>query len=290
MRIPRPPTESGSPRLARERTVRRLVMAGAGTFVLLLAWPLADLLHRAIGGLEWAVFASPDSVSASSAGLRGSLRASLLAMVPVVFVAIPLGLAVAVYLEELSRGRFMAVAVGRSITQLAMLPPVVFGLLGFGGLVVVLGLPVGTPLLAGAVLGLAMLPRVILAGQIALRGVPEAVRDAGYSMGASALQVVSGHVLPRAAPAMLGASFTILARAVGEAAPLLMVGFAAFAAGLPRGLGDPGLPLPALVFRWAQSPDPLFASKAALAGLCLLVMVMALALAACMLERREAPA
>lgn len=266
--------------------MRGLAIGGAGAFVLLLAWPLADLLQRAAGGLEWAVFTSPDSVSAASAGLRGALRASVLAMVPVVFIAVPLGLAVAVYLEELSRGRFMARAVGRSITQLAMLPPVVFGLLGFGGLVVVLGLPVGTPLLAGAVLGLAMLPRIILAGQIVLRDVPQTVRDAGYSMGASALQVVAGHVLPRAVPAMLGASCSILARALGEAAPLLMVGFAAFAAGLPRGLGDPGLPLPALVFRWAQSPDPLFANKAALAGLCLLIMVMALALVASLLERR----
>lgn len=268
--------------------MRGVALAGVWAFVLLLAWPLFDLLQRAGGGLGWAVFAAPDSVSATAAGMRGALRASLLAMVPVVFVAIPLGLAVAIYLEELSRGRLAARVVGRSILQLAMLPPVVFGLLGFGGLVVVLGMPVGTPLLAGAVLGLAMLPRITLAAQIVLRDVPSAVRDAGYSMGASSLQVVAGHVLPRAAPAMLGAGCSVLARALGEAAPLLMVGFAAFAAGLPRGLGDPGLPLPVLVFRWAESPDPLFASKAALAGLSLLIMVMLLALAACLLERRGA--
>jgi phosphate transport system permease protein len=288
MRIPRRFTEGAAGRTRRERVVRGVAQAGAWAFALLLAWPLFDLLQRAGGGLGWTVFAAPDSVSATAAGLRGALRASILAAVPVVFLAIPLGLAVAIYLEELSRGRLAARVVGRSILQLAMLPPVVFGLLGFGGLVVVLGLPVGTPLLAGGVLGLAMLPRITLAAQIVLRNVPSAVRDAGYSMGASSLQVVAGQVLPRAAPGMLGASCTVLARALGEAAPLLMVGFVAFAAGLPRRLGDPGVPLPVLVFRWAESPDPLFASKAAVAGLSLLVVVMLLGLAGCLLERRGA--
>jgi phosphate transport system permease protein len=174
--------------------VQGVATAGAWLVILLLALPLLDLVRRAGVGLEWATFVAADSISASGAGMSGSIRASLLALLPLVLAAVPLGLAVAVYIEEIApRGRG-ALLVDRSIRHLAMLPPVVFGLLGFGGLVVVLRLPVGTPLLAGAVLALAMLPRIVLAGQIALRRVTPSVREAGFAMGASPLQVVAAHV------------------------------------------------------------------------------------------------
>jgi phosphate transport system permease protein len=257
--------------------------------VLLLALPLLDLLRRAGGGLAWATFAQPDSVLAATAGMRGALESSALLLLPLLLAAIPLGLAVAVYLEEIARPGGVSAVVERSIRHLAMLPPVVFGLLGFGGLVVVLGLPVGTPLLAGAVLGLAVLPRMVLAGQFALRQVSPAVREAGFAMGASPLQVVAGHVLPRAAPAMVGATFAMLARALGEAAPLLLVGFVAFAAGRPGAMSEPGIPLPLLVLRWAELPDPLFAAKAATAGLVLLAAVIALGIAGYYFEQRGRP-
>jgi phosphate transport system permease protein len=131
-----------------------------------------------------------------------------------------------------------------------------------------------------------MLPRIVLAGQLALGRVPAAVREAGYAMGASPLQVVAAHVLPRAAPAMLGASFSMLARAFGEAAPLLLVGFAAYSAGLTSALTGPGIPLPLLVFRWAEIPDSLFAAKAATAALTLLACVGTLGFLGGVLERR----
>ena len=270
----------------RDAVMRRVVSVGAWLLVLLLALPLLDLLRRAGPGLGWTTLVAADSMSAADAGMGGALRASALALLPVLLVAIPLGLAVAVFLEEIGRRGRGPMLVDHSIRHLAMLPPVIFGLLGFGGLVVMLGLPVGTPMLAGAVLGLAMLPRVVLAGQHALRAVPAEVREAGFAMGASPLRVVAGHVLPCAAPAMLGASFSVLARALGEAAPLLLVGFAAFAAGRPGGPGEPGLPLPVQVFRWAASPDPLFAAKAAAAALVLVLGVAALGLAGWVLERR----
>lgn len=274
-------------RRRRDATMRGLATGGAWLLILLLALPLLDLLRRAGAGLEWHTLTAPDSLVASTAGMAGALRASALTLLPVLLVAIPLGLAVAVFLEEIGRRGRGPLLVDRSIRHLAMLPPVVFGLLGFGGLVVMLGLPVGTPLLAGAVLGLAMLPRVVLAGQHALRAVPAAVREAGFAMGASPLQVVAGHVVPRAAPAMLGAGFTVLARALGEAAPLLLVGFAAFAAGRPASATEPGIPLSVLVFRWAESPEPQFAAKAAAAALVLVLAVAALGLAGWLLERRE---
>lgn len=269
--------------------MRWLTTSGSVLLVALFAVPVLDLLRRAGAGLEWTTLFAPDSMTAGRAGMLGALKASALAMLPIVTVAIPLGLAVAVYLEEMSRGGPAFRLIDRSIRHLAMLPPVVFGLLGFGGLVVLIGMPVGTPILAGAVLGIAMLPRVVLAGQLALREVPAAVRDAGYSMGASPLQVIAAHVLPRAAPAMLGSSVTVLARALGEAAPLLLVGFAAFAAGRPGGLSEPGIPLPVLVFRWAESPDPLFAAKAAAAALVLLLLAVALGLVGSLLDRRRSP-
>ncbi len=279
-------TERVTGRQRREHAARTLVQVGAWLLILLLALPLLDLLRRAGSSLELATFAGADSIDAHAAGIRGALWASAMAMLPVIAVAMPLGLAVAVYLEELAgRGRAPAL-IDRSVRHLAMLPTVVFGLLGFGGLVVVLGLPVGTPLLAGAVLGLAMLPRIVLAGQLALRGVPLTVREAGFAMGASPLQVVAGHVLPRAAPAMLGASFSMLARALGEAAPLLLVGFAAFAAGRPGSLLEPGIPLPVLAFRWGELPEPVFAAKAALAALTLVIAVAVLGLVGVLLERR----
>jgi phosphate transport system permease protein len=260
--------------------------AGAWLVILLLALPLLDLVRRAGAGLDWATFVAADSISASGAGMSGSIRTSLFALLPLVLAAVPLGLAVAVYIEEIApRGRG-AMLVDRSIRHLAMLPPVVFGLLGFGGLVVVLRLPVGTPLLAGAVLALAMLPRIVLAGQIALRRVTPSVREAGFAMGASPLQVVAAHVLPHAAPSMLGAAFSMLARALGEAAPLLLVGFFAFAVGRPASLTEPGIPLPLLAFRWGGLPDPLFAAKAAVAALVLVVAAALLGLAGYLLERR----
>lgn len=266
--------------------MRRLAAAAAGLVLLLLALPLADLLRRAGAGLDWTTFTRGDSIDAASAGIRAALQASALAMLPVILLATPLGLAVAVWLEEMAGGRRGAALVRHSLRHLAMLPPVVFGLLGFSGLVVLLGLPVGTPLLAGAVLGLAMLPRIVLAGQLALGQVPAAVREAGYAMGASPLQVIAAHVLPRATPAMLGATFSMLARAFGEAAPLLLVGFAAYAAGPTPALTGPGIPLPVLVFRWAEIPDPLFAAKAATAALTLLACVGLLGYIGGVLERR----
>jgi phosphate transport system permease protein len=279
-------SESAAGRQRRERAMRVLARAGVWLMVLLLALPLLDLLRRAGAGLEWGTFARPDSVDAAAAGLAGALRASTMAMLPVLLVATPLGLAVAICLEELAGRRGAVRLVDDSIRNLAMLPPVVYGLLAFGGLVVVFGLPVGTPLLAGAVLGLAVLPRLVLAGQFALRRVPAEVREAGFAMGASRLQVVTGHVLPRAAPAMLGAALSMLARALGEAAPLLLVGFAAFAAGVPRGVTEPGVPLPVLIMRWGELPEPLFAAKAAAAALLLVGAVAALGVAGGLLERR----
>jgi len=265
---------------------RGVAVFAAWLVILLLALPLLDLLRRAGAGLEWATFLASDAISASAAGMRGSIRASLLAMLPLVLVAVPLGLAVAVYLEEIARQGRGAMLVDRSIRHLAMLPPVVFGLLGFGGLVVVMRLPLGTPLLAGAVLALVLLPRIVLAGQIALRRVSPAVREAGFAMGASPLQVVAAHVLPHAAPSMLGAAFSMLARALGEAAPLLLVGFFAFAAGRPASLTEPGIPLPLLAFRWGGLPDPLFAAKAAVVALVLVAAVALLGLAGYLLERK----
>jgi len=279
-------SEIAAGRQRREHMMRALVGAGAWLLLALLALPLLDLLRHAVAGFSATTFLRPDSIDAESAGIAGAVSASGLALLPVLLVAIPLGLGVAVYLEELAvRGRG-SVLVNRSLHHLAMLPPVIYGLLGFGGLVVVLGLPVGTPLLAGAVLGLVMLPRIVMVGQAALRGVPVAHREAGYAMGAAPLQVVAGHVLPRAAPAMLGGAFTVLARALGEAAPLLLVGFAAFAAGRPSALAEPGIPLPVLVFRWAELPGPLFAAKAAAAALTLVAAVMLFGLLGWLLERR----
>jgi phosphate transport system permease protein len=286
MSVRRPSSELARSRRRHDVILRVMARAGSWLLVVLLALPLLDLLRRAAGGFSVAFLLQPDSVDAAVAGIGGAAYASLLALLPVALVATPLGLAVAVYLEEIAGRRRGVALVEASLRNLALLPPVVYGLLGFGGLVVVLGLPVGTPLLAGAVLGLAMLPRIVLAGQFALRGVTPEVREAGFAMGASPLRVVAAHVLPRAVPAMLGAAFSMLARALGEAAPLLLVGFAAFAAGRPRSMSEPGVPLPVLVFRWAETADPLFATKAAAAALVLVLFVAALGLAGVLLEQR----
>jgi phosphate transport system permease protein len=286
MSLLRRSSERAAERRARERALRAVSRAGAWLVAVLLALPLLDMLRRTGGGIEWATLAGPDSIDAAAAGLQGALRASALAMAPVLLVAVPLGLAVAVWLEEFASGHWAARRVDQSVRHLAMLPPVVYGLLGFGGLVAVLGLPVGTPLLAGAVLGLAVLPRMVLAGQFTLRQLPPGAREAGFAMGTTRLQVIAAHVLPRAAPGMLGAALAMLARALGEAAPLLLVGFAAFAAGLPRSLTEPGVPLPVLVFRWGGMPDPLFAAKAAVAALLLVAGVAVFGVAGLWLERR----
>ena len=280
--------DAASRRQRGERSARRLALWGAGLTGLLLALPVLDLLRRALAlagagnGFLWRA----DSADPVVAGMGAALAASGLALLPVLFVAMPLALGVAVYLEEIARpGRVFAFAAA-SIRQLAWLPPVVFGLLGFAGLVAVLGLQVGTPLLAGSVLGLVVLPRMALAAQAALRAVPTAVRDAGFAVGASPLRVVSAHVLPAAGPSILGAACTVLARALGEAAPLLLVGFAAFAAGRPSTLAEPGVPLPVTVFRWAGTLDEMFLAKAAAATLLLLLGILALGALGARLQRQ----
>lgn len=279
-------SDHAAARRRRAHGMRRLAQAGAWLLIGLLALPLLDLLRHAGGGLSWVTLSASDSIEAAGAGLRGALQTSLLMLLPIALAAAPLGLAVAVYLEEIAGPGRWARVVARSVRHLALLPPVVFGLLGFGGLVVVLGLPMGTPLLAGAVLGLMLLPRIVLVGQLALRKIPPEVRDTGFAMGASRAQVVAAHVLPRAAPAMLGACCLMLARALGEAAPLLLVGFAAFAAGHPQSLVEPGVPLSVMVFRWGELAEPLFAAKAAAAALVLLLLVAILAGLGSRLERR----
>jgi ABC-type spermidine/putrescine transport system permease subunit II len=279
-------SERSAGRGRRDALVRGVATAGAWLVILLLALPLLDLVRRAGAGLEWATFVAADSISAARRGherLDPDVAVRAAAPGPGRGAAGPRGRRL--YRGIAPRGRG-AMLVDRSIRHLAMLPPVVFGLLGFGGLVVVLRLPVGTPLLAGAVLALAMLPRIVLAGQVALRRVTPSVREAGFAMGASPLQVVAAHVLPHAAPSMLGAAFSMLARALGEAAPLLLVGFFAFAAGRPASLTEPGIPLPLLAFRWGGLPDPLFAAKAAVAALVLVVAAALLGLAGYLLERR----
>lgn len=284
---PRPSTERHAGRRRRDAVLRRVTAAGAWVLALALALPVLDLVRRA-APIHGAFVTGSDSMQAMTAGMGAAAWASLLALLPVLLVALPAGIAVAVYLEEIARPGRLVRGIKWSVGQLALLPPVVFGLLGFGGLVVVFGLPVGTPLLAGAVLGLMILPRMVLASQFVLRRVPRAVRNAGYAMGASPLRVVVEHVLPRALPSLLSAACIGLARALGEVAPLLMVGFLAFAAGWPAALDEPGIPLAATVYRWGTLPAAAFAAKAAAAGLLLLAGVLALGMLAARLEKQEA--
>ena len=206
-------------------------------------------------------FTSGDSREPEQAGVWGAVAGSFLTLAVTLLLSFPIGVAAAVYLEEFAPQNRLTDFIEVNINNLAAVPSVVFGLLGLAVFIQLFGLPRSAPMVGGLVLTLMTLPTIIIASRAALKGVPPSIREAALGMGASQVQMVAHHVLPLAMPGMLTGAIIGMARALGESAPLLMIGMVAFIVDIPHGLTDPATVLPVQVYLWADSPERAFLER-----------------------------
>jgi len=225
-------------------------------------------------------FTNGDSREPESAGIWGAAVGSFYTLLVTLVLSFPLGVAAAVYLEEFAPQNRWTDIIEVNINNLAAVPSIVFGLLGLAVFINFFGLPRSVPLVGGLVLTLMTLPTIIIASRAALKSVPPSIREAALGVGASPLQTVTMHVLPLAMPGMLTGTIIGMAQALGESAPLLMIGMVAFIVDIPEGVFDPAAVLPVQIFLWADSPERAFVertSAAILVLLCFLIVMNALA-------------
>lgn len=225
---------------------------------------------------NWLFFTGADSREPEQAGIWGATVGSFFTLVITLALAFPVGLAAAIYLEEFApRSRWVDL-VEVNINNLAAVPSIVFGLLGLAVFLNVLHLPRSAPLVGGLTLALMTLPTIIITTRAALQSVPPSIREAAIGLGASPVQVVFHHVVPLALPGIMTGTIIGMARALGETAPLLMIGMVAFIVDVPGGPLDPASALPVQIFLWADSPERAFVEKTSAATLVLLVFLVAM--------------
>ncbi|MDE2444568.1 MAG: phosphate ABC transporter permease PstA [Alphaproteobacteria bacterium] len=222
---------------------------------------------------SWSLLTNGDSRSPEKAGLRGAFMGSLFTIAITLLVALPLGVAAALYLEEFARQSRLRDLIEVNINNLAAVPSIIFGLLGLAVFVNKFGLPRSSPLVGGLVLALLVLPTIIIASRAALRSVPPSIREAALGVGASHQQSVFHHVLPLAVPGILTGTILGVARALGETAPLLMIGMVAFIADVPTRITDAATALPVQVYLWSALPEAAFRSRTSVAILALLIVL-----------------
>ena len=232
-----------------------------------------------------ALFVNGDSREPELAGIRGALVGSLYMLAITILLSFPLGVATAIYLEEFAPRNRWADFIEVNINNLAAVPSIIFGLLGLAVFINVFGLPRSSPLVGGLVLSLVTLPVVIIASRAAIQSVPTTVREAALGLGASRMQVVMHHVLPLAMPGMLTGAIVGMSRALGETAPLLMIGMVAFIVDVPGTLADPSSALPVQIYLWADSPERAFAERTSAAIIVLLGFLAIMNLFAVLLRR-----
>jgi phosphate transport system permease protein len=248
-----------------------------------------DTLERAgaIGtGFNWRFFSLADSNEPELAGILGALSGSAYTMLVTLLLCFPIGVAAAIYLEEYAPKNRITDLIEVNINNLAAVPSIVFGLLGLAVFLNFFGLPRSAPLVGGMVLSLLVLPTIIIATRASFKSVPPSIREAAYGLGASKMQVITHHVLPLAMPGILTGTIIGMAHALGETAPLLMIGMKAFIAAPPVSPLDPATALPAQVFIWADKPERGFQEKTAAAIIVLLVFLVIMNAFAVYLRRK----
>ena len=211
-------------------------------------------------------------------------------MLIVLVLSLPIGVAASIYLEEFAPQNRLTDLIEVNIANLAAVPSIVFGILGLAIFINLVGLPRSAPIVGGLVLTLMTLPTIIISTRAALKAVPPSIRDAALGVGASRMQTVFHHVVPLAMPGILTGTIIGLAQALGETAPLLLIGMVAFVANYPsappQGLFEPASALPVQVYNWTQRADPAFFERASGAIIVLLVFLLAMNLLAIYLRRR----
>jgi phosphate transport system permease protein len=236
--------------------------------------------------VAWRFFTSGDSREPELAGIRGALVGSLLAVAVALALSLPLGVAAAIYLEEFAPTNRLTEMIEVNINNLAAVPSIIFGLLGLAMFLNFFGLPRSAALAGGLVLALLVLPTIIIASRAALKSVPPSIAEAALGVGASHQQAVFHHMLPLALPGILTGTILAVARALGETAPLLMIGMVAFIVDIPRNFTDATTVLPVQIFLWSDLPEIAFQSRTAAAIVVLLAVLFCLNAIAIYMRRR----
>jgi phosphate transport system permease protein len=220
------------------------------------------------------LFVSGDSRESEQAGILGALVGSALMLTITFLIAFPLGVSAAIYLEEFApKNRFIDF-IEVNINNLAAVPSIIYGLLGLAVFINYAGMPRSAPLVGGLVLALMTFPVIIIAARASLQSVPPSIRDAALGVGASKMQSIFDHILPLALPGILTGSIIGMARALGESAPLIMIGMVAFVVDIPTSPLDSSAALPVQVYLWADSPERGFAEKTSAAIMVLLMFLL----------------
>jgi phosphate transport system permease protein len=233
-----------------------------------------------------AFFTNGDSREPELAGIGGAVMGSFYTLVVTLLLAFPIAVATAVYLEEFAPRNRWTDLIEVNINNLAAVPSIVFGLLGLAVFINFFGLPRSAPLVGGLVLTLMTLPTIIIASRAALKSVPPSIREAALGVGASKQQTIFHHVLPLAVPGMLTGTIIGMAQALGETAPLLMIGMVAFIVDIPGSAFDPSTVLPVQIFLWADSPERAFVERTSAAIIVLLAFLVTMNALAVLLRRR----
>ncbi|HEX8640932.1 MAG TPA: phosphate ABC transporter permease PstA [Allosphingosinicella sp.] len=283
-RTARPPTDwNAAPmqrrirrRYAAERRFRLLGLAALLLSAGFLVFLLATVATNGLSGFSWMFLTGSDATEPARVGIWGALKGSLLTMAVTFALAFPIGVLTAIYLEEYAPRNRWTDMIEVSINNLAAVPSIIFGLLGLAVFLNFMHLPRSAPLVGGITLALMTMPVIVIAGRNAVKAVPPSIRDAALGVGASRIQVVFHHVLPLALPGILTGTIVGMARALGETAPLLMIGMRAFIASPPGGISDPATVLPVQIFLWSDEASRGFVEKTSAAIVVLLVFLLAM--------------
>jgi phosphate ABC transporter, permease protein PstA len=234
-------------------------------------------------------FTKADSREPESAGILGAAVGSTFALFITLILALPLAVMSAIYLEYFAKPGKITDFIEVNINNLAAVPSIVFGLLGLAVFLGFFGMPRSVPLVGGMVLALMTLPTIIIATRASIRAVPTSIRDAALGLGASKMQAATDHVLPLAAPGILTGTIIGMAQALGESAPLLMIGMVAFIVDVPNSITSPATALPVQIFMWSDSAERAFSERASLAIMVLLIFLISMNITAVFLRKNMKP-
>lgn len=237
-------------------------------------------------GFNWTFLTGADATDPSSVGIWAAFKGSLMTMVITLLLAFPVGVLSALYLEEYAPKNKLTDMIEVSINNLAAVPSIIFGLLGLAVFLTIFGMPRSSALVGGLTLALMTMPVIVIAGRNAVKSVPPSIREAALGIGASPVQVVFHHVLPLALPGILTGTIIGMARALGETAPLLMIGMRAFIPAAPDGFSDAATALPVQIYLWSDEVNQGFVEKTSAAIIVLLIFLLSMNAMAIYLRNR----
>ncbi len=247
------------------------------------SWIATDKIEQRFNTI---LFTAGDSREPELAGIRGAIMGSLFTLLVTIVLSFPIGVAAAIYLEEYAKRNKFTEFIEVNINNLAAVPSIIFGLLGLAIFIGFFEMHRSIPLVGGLVLSLMTLPTIIISSRASIKAVPPSIREAAMGLGASKMQVILHHVLPLAMPGMLTGAIIGFAQALGETAPLLMIGMVAFIVDIPGGVSDPATALPVQIFLWSDSPERAFVERTSAAIMVLLGFLIIMNTLAVWLRKR----